>query len=375
MKIPEKVEHKILSELGISDIYNNPNLFSEKIDNLRKQMIHLSQDFAKLKPTESQYQDAYFAFNFPQNFVKAMLVINKTYNLYKIPLIKDKIKILDLGCGEGAAMFGLYYGLKNIKPDMSIYFTGVDIENNLLNRCGSLLEWLQHLYGNVHFDILKKSASDFITDYSGEYDIIIISNVLVEIFSENNIPINFVKKIIRLLQSNGIIIIIEPALKPLTRRLMEFADRLKKESIGYILLPCLHHNPCPLLQKKNEWCHQSIKWTPPEYLQILNQPLYRKIEYLKFSYLVVSKQNYDYIQDNKYAVISRLFKEKGRKRALLCSKDGVVELVKLDRDKDRKNQDFDIISMGDIVQMEKEIRTRKLYWKIVKDTEIKRLDF
>ncbi len=375
MKIPEEVEHKILSELGITDIYNNPKLFSEKIDILRKQMAYLSQDFAKLKPTESQYQDAYFAFNFPQNFVKAMLVINKTYNLYKIPLLNDKIKILDLGCGEGAAMFGLYYGLKNIKPDMSIYFTGVDIENNLLNRCGLLLEWLQHLYGNIRFDTLKKSALDFIIDCSGEYDIIIISNVLVEIFSENNIPINVMKKIIRLLQSNGIIVIIEPALKPLTRRLMEFADWLKKESIGYILIPCLHHNSCPLLQKKNEWCHQSIKWTPPEYMKILNQPLYRKIEYLKFSYLVISKQNYGYIKDNTYAVISRLFKEKGRKRALLCRKDGVVELVRLDRDKGKKNQEFDIISMGDIVQMEKEIRTRKLYWKIVKDTEIKRLDF
>lgn len=375
MRIPEEVENKILSELGIPDIYNNPKFFSAKIDNLRKQMTHLSQDFAKLKPTESQYQNAYFAFNFPQNFVKAMLVINKIYDLYKVPLLKDKIKILDLGCGEGAAMLGLYYGLKNIKPDISIYFTGVDIENSLLNRCRLLLEWLQHLYGNVHFDTVNKPVLGFITDYSGEYDIIIISNVLVEIYSEHKIPINFMKKIIRLLQSNGIIIIIEPALSPLTRRLMEFADRLKKENIGYILLPCLHHSPCPLLTKKNEWCHQSIEWTPPEYLRILNQPLYRKIEYLKFSYLVISRQNYDYIKDNKYTVISRLFKEKGRKRALLCSRDGVVELVRLDRDKDRKNQEYDSTSMGDIVQMEKEIRTRKLYWKIVKDTEIKRLDF
>lgn len=143
MKLPEEVENKILFELGIHEISNNPKFFSEKIEILRKQFVNLSQDFTRFRPTESQYQDAYFAFNFPQNFMKVWIVINKIY------------------------------------------------------------------------------------------------------------------------------------------------------------------------MKKNEWCHQSIKWTPPIYMNVLNQPLYRKIEYLKFSYLVISGQSYDTIKDNKYLVISRLFKEKG----------------------------------------------------------------
>ncbi|MGQ9665469.1 MAG: small ribosomal subunit Rsm22 family protein [bacterium] len=375
MKLPEEVENKILSELGISGIYNDPQFYSKKLDTLREKMVYLSQDFARLRATESRYQDAYFAFNFPQNFVKSWIIFNKIYKFYNVPLPKDTIKILDLGCGEGAAMLGLYYGLKNIESGADLYFTGVDTDNNFLYRCRAMLEWLQNLYGNINFNTIKKSLLDFIIDNQDEYDIIIISNALAEIFSKNTIPTNFVRTVIRHLKKDGIFIIIEPALKSLTRRLMEYTNRLKVNNIGYILLPCLHHNPCPLLSKRNEWCHQSIKWTPPEYMNILNQPLYRKIEYLKFSYLVISVQDYDAIKDNKHLVISRLFKEKGRKRVLLCNKDGIVELVRLDRDKDRKNQEFDNISVGDIVQIEKELRKRQLFWEIISDTVIKRLDF
>ncbi|MEO0127903.1 MAG: small ribosomal subunit Rsm22 family protein, partial [candidate division WOR-3 bacterium] len=215
----------------------------------------------------------------------------------------------------------------------------------------------------------------FIQRDKNNYDFIILSNALTEIFKSEKVPLSFIKSLFERLKKFGIIILIEPALKTLTRRLMKLHNDIIVNRIGFILSPCLHNSKCPGLHKKEEWCHQSIKWNPPEYLKMINQKLFRKIEYLKFSYLIISNYNFNSLPANHYPVISRLSIEKGRIKCFICTEGGIVELIRLNRERSVINESFDHVCMGDIIEINNPLMNKSKIWKISRDTNIKRLDF
>ncbi|MGB9720626.1 MAG: small ribosomal subunit Rsm22 family protein [bacterium] len=376
MNLPEEIEGKITAILNIQDVQDDFPTYQKTIDRLRRQLICLSEDFAHSRHSESEYNDAYFAYNFPQNFMKTMLVVNRLFNLYEVSVPEDRLHILDLGCGDGAGMLGCYYGInKKSQNRLQFSLTGVDTSRTLLTRCKTLADWFRKTNSNIDVKISGESLQHFISRNQEKYDIVILANILTEIFQSEKIPVSFIKKIFHLLNRNGIIILIEPALKKLTTRLMQLRNEVIENELGSVLLPCLHSGSCPGLLRKNEWCHQSIRWNPPDYLKILNQKLYRKIEYLKFSYVVLKRGKNDPLEKNQYLVISRLSKEKGRKRFLICSEHGIIELVKLDRDTSLMNKEFDNVCLGDIVFINNAIKTKTPSWKVLKQTDIKRLDF
>ncbi len=374
MKLPKEIERFICLELNILDKNKELSAYEKRIADLRKQMVMLSDNYTRSLVTDSKYADAYFTLNFPLNFMKSYFVTNRLINLFENLVSKNQMTILDLGCGEGGGMFGLFYALNDSQPNCSFTMTGVDISNRSNDRCRRLYDHLSKKFHNMAMQLITQSANSFIKKTNKIYDFVIISNALIEIFQSDTIPPNALNDILSLTSEDGILLIIEPALKKTTRRLMLLHDNITNDS-SRILLPCLTNYPCPLLPKKHEWCHQSIQWTPPDYLQYINQSLYRKIEYLKFAYLVVSKHKYPLINADLYPVISRLYKEKGRKRCFICSKTGIVELMRLNRDQNSSNHDFDHFSIGDIIKIENVSRIRPLFWRITEKTRTKRLDF
>ena len=374
MKLPEEIERKILLELHLDGIYTNPEIYQEEIDKLRKELINQSCIFTLEYRVVKEYADAYFCYNFPQNFLKSFILAKKFFNIFK-SFVPEEIKILDIGCGDGAGMFGLYYFMHKQKPKTKFQLTGVDINDIFLKRCEAMADWFKEKDSHIDVELVKESAQKFVQKDKKNYDFIILSNTLAEIFQSEKIPLSFIRSLLKHLKEKGVIIIIEPALKNLTRKLMELREDIITHKTGKILLPCLHNNRCPGLNKKEEWCHQSIKWIPSDYLKIINQKLFRKIEYLKFSYLIISSPKYNPPPYNFYPVISRLSIEKGRKRCLICTEDGIVELIMLNRERSLANGEFEQVSLGDIIEINEPVKIKFRIWKIGKDTGIKRLDF
>jgi ribosomal protein RSM22 (predicted rRNA methylase) len=142
---------------------------------------------------------------------------------------------------------------------------------------------------------------------------------------------------------------------------------------GQVLLPCLHSENCPLIniRKQKDWCHQSILWDPPDYMNILNQGLNREIDRLKFSYLVITQENFPGHDFNAFLVISNLLKEKGKKRCFLCTPTGRVELVRLNKLKCPTNSEFDKILKGDIISFTNILQTKPHHWQIAENTKVK----
>jgi hypothetical protein len=99
------------------------------------------------------------------------------------------------------------------------------------------------------------------------------------------------------LEDEGLIILIEPALKLQSRKLLELRRDLlmefqKQEGSKYqVLLPCLGHQTCGALQKADDWCHEEVSWWRPPYFRILDQMAGLDRKTLPFSYLVISKSS------------------------------------------------------------------------------------
>jgi hypothetical protein len=121
---------------------------------------------------------------------------------------------------------------------------------------------------------------------------------------------------------------------------------------------------------RKEWCHQSVPWTPPDFIRIINQGINREIEVLKFSYLVIAKHARQLKSPRGYSVISHLLKEKGKRHCYICTPNGRVELVRLNRSRSEKNADFDRLGKGAIVKLIDVVYKKDNLWQIEKGSGV-----
>ncbi len=373
MRLLHGIEQKILEILGMPKLSTrNISAHTKRLNEIRKQMHNLSHDFARLKSTEEKYADAYFAYNFPMNVMKVIIVAEELQDIYsELFSSTTQLNILDVGCGDGAGMLGLYSCLNDSN---NISFTGIDASSLMLKRARGLMGWLKDRDSSVDVKFVKRQISpNLFKESKQRFDIILFANSLAEIFQNDKISPKFMEQVLKCMTRDGIVIIIEPALKKFSRRLMNLRTEIIETRKSSILLPCLHTNPCALLnvRKQREWCHQSISWEPPDFMKIINRGLNREIEHLKFSYLVIAKKDYKKSICNGFRVISRVLKEKGKKRCFLCTPNGRVELVRLDKSKNTVNTPFDEIIKGDIIALKRVIQKRPQYWQIQEDTVVK----
>lgn len=368
MTLPPEIEKAILDILHIHEIQpHTTKIHRKRLDHIRKQLRTLSDDFAQRRPSENSYPDAYCAYNFPMNFMKTMIVGKEIRTVFPGRFKREQISILDIGCGEGAGMLGLYYALKDSK-EISLH--GIDTSVLMLKKCRHVIEHVRP--ERIRLELRKHDASNGLLKTKHEYDVVILANSLAEMFPDTIIPIRFIHRLFRNVNDAGIIIIIEPATKQLSRRLINLRNEITADKKIHVLLPCLHDSECPLhdIRKHREWCHQSITWQPPELMSIINQGLHREINVLKFSYLVLAQKNSLITPDDQYRVISNLLREKGKQRCFICTRTGRVELVRLNRDSTECNRTFEQIRKGDVISCEHMTQRRTDYWQVVRDSAI-----
>jgi SAM-dependent methyltransferase len=365
----------ILQGLGMPDLnHKTKPRYRQRLHKIRKQMTMLSNDFASSIPTESNYSDAYFAYNFPMNLMKTTVIVQQIRS-WCAGLFSNKrrVSVLDIGCGEGAGMLGFYYGFRNHGDVRAFDLVGIDGSRKMLRRAKALAAWTRKSDRRLKTRFLNQSIdSAYRCEPKGRFDVILLVNSLAEIIHEDVIPTQFIKAVARCLGDDGLIIIIEPALKRLAHRVMRLRNYLANQKALRVLLPCLHDSDCALLhaEKRSEWCHQSVSWSPPDFLKIINQGLNREIDILKFAYLVLAKSGFRLIRPQGHLAISQLLTEKGKKRCFLCTPAGRVELVRLNRARTSCNESFDKIKKGSVVEV-KDATIKKLsYWQVKDNTII-----
>jgi len=213
----------------------------------------------------NEYLGTYFPLSFTEGYcaIADMLKNDIIYNMYDN---KDKIKILDIGSGQGGYSLGTIWAFKASFPDKQIFVLAVDGNSEYLMRLKRLHEKL--LTNREQYTIFKCNHNFIIDDFGlnfpekvfqQKYDLIISSKFLLELFDENKPEMNpwklFVKESESLLESGGFLLINEverPMVKLEDGTGKHFVtDELKKGLRGYLMennqLKICFPIPCSLL--------------------------------------------------------------------------------------------------------------------------------
>jgi ribosomal protein RSM22 (predicted rRNA methylase) len=141
------------------------------------------------------------------------------------------------------------------------------------------------------------------------------------------------------LAPEGVLILVEPALRQTSRGLLQVRDRLIERGL-VVIAPCMLQGPCPALNRERDFCHDSAP------------AIVSKRSRVDFSYVVLRRQNAVLANPLHYRVVSDPMKDKGRLRLFVCGNAGRYMVTRLDRHRTKENQGFDELTRGELTKIE-----------------------
>lgn len=176
------------------------------------------------------------------------------------------------------------------------------------------------------------------------------------------------------LTEDGVLVLIEPALRETSRELLEVRDVLV--SRGHrILAPCLCEGPCPALERERDWCHSERSWEPPEVVSAIMRAAGLRKESLKMSYLILGGERVVDGLDRSpelFRVVSDALHSKGRFHYIGCGARGRQGITMLKRHKGKALKTFKRLERGDIVRLSA-LEEKGDGWHVGGESEVERV--
>lgn len=311
---------------------------------------------------------AYNLYFMPSNLFRVASVFSELLT-YGMSFPKDT-QLLELGTGPGAGLAGFLASLKyssGHKPDQ-IKAALVEQDVKQLKFAEQFIEsYHEFLDTNTQLTInpFRRKidlSSGLLPERAPQFDVILMSFFLNEFDEENQEIQSQISKLFhKHLNENGVIVIIEPALKQQSRKLLHLRKLLiashKKDENFKVLLPCLGSQNCGAFAKEEDWCHEEVSWWRPPYFRVIDKKANLDRKSLPFSYLVISKskQSLDEILPNlpgkkasRSRLVSPLHKVKNRVEFFVCDEKEKRRITQA-----KKNTDLELIR-GDITTLDQD---------------------
>ncbi len=335
----QKLESLIVSSVFGAEVlqqFEQGDISNKNYDAYLPEILKLSEvyNFPENKNssilTSQKSLEAYMLYFLPINFYKLSELIKRT----KLP--KDRIhKVLDFGCGPGSG------GLA-----ASDYF-GKNAALHLYDLSDRATQMAQNLIENYCPGVKCKIEN---SNWKKEkFDLIIAANAINEIKEEDKKAV--LDDLVSSLSDNGVLLILEPALKVKTKLAMQTRDYiLSTDENLCVLFPCTHNLPCPMLiDTEDDWCHGSMSWQSCKLIRQIDKLTGFNKHRLKYSAFIFQKG----IQSvTGFRIVDIPRKDKTGFSARLCGEDFYAVSKLLKRNRNENNKMFEKADLFDLLKIE-----------------------
>ncbi len=358
----------------------SPEELKSLVSNVSRLSTLLTRERESLPPAylkDPGLRNAYVRYYLPANEKKVQLALSELALHPGGLLPQDRLRVLDLGAGPGTALLGMlaFFLRQPRRPSLSC--TAVDRVAENLRAAGELFAaYCADNSIQAALVPVRAELEGIERAVEGTFDLILMSNVLCELFPLDEDRVNkrtgFVRAVLsRLLSDTGSCIIIEPALRETSRELLAVRDGLAAEGFS-VYAPCLATLACPARANPKDWCHEDIPWDPPSLIREIDRLTGLRKDSLKFSYLVLRKDGRslaDLFGRDCFRVVSEPLRSKGKIEFYICGTGGRKMITRLDKDRTEANRLFEEMKRGAIVGFERLIDEGKRF-KVGPETEI-----
>jgi SAM-dependent methyltransferase len=304
-------------------------------------------------------------FYLPRDSAKILSPLGELARAGLLP--KRRWRVLDLGAGLGTTTLGAARVAGHLGvPGLDVL--ALDRDARALDAFVELAK--EHEALGVAPITLNARALD-VTRLSdlreGPFDLVLAGLVLNELDLETRHRV--IESVAPLLAPDGAFVILEPALREITRGLHVLRDRIDADasaraalaesattalSSWNVFAPCLRRGPCPMLETERDWCHEDEPFALPPKLAAVARDASLRFERLTYAYLTLRKDGQTLRQlvgEDARRVVSMPLVSKGKRELLVCDDAGRTLLRRLDREASEANADFGDSYRGDVLRV------------------------
>jgi len=302
-------------------------------------------------PSSRDVLQARLRFYFARDLPKIAYPLAELATAGRLP--KGTWRVLDLGAGLGTTSVGASLFARQAGLAKRMRLDAIDFSAAAL----AALERLAELGVPATVRTFPLDLRRFEEPLADErYDLVLLGLVLNELDEADALAL--LRRARARLAPGGAMVILEPALRELTRRLMALRDRLAGEGWP-IFAPCPHRGPCPMRERARDWCHEERPFElPPPFAEVAAAAGLRDRK-STFAYLTLAPGpslaeavllSADGLTRR---VVSSRLASKGKLERLVCGADGTLQKVmRLRRHADEANRGFDEARRGDLLRYE-----------------------
>ncbi len=272
------------------------------------------------------------------------------------------LRVLDVGAGLGASTWGLARLLASRGARGALDVTMIDDDASALSLARRIAD-ARRREGDidVRVEMIAERASAA-RAWAARFDVILVGQALGEIDARDDAQIALLRGLLdRALADDGVLVVVEPALRDRTRRLQRVRDALAKTG-ATIFAPCLHQNACPMLADETAWCHEDIAIDLPVDVARIARSAGLRWQGLTFSYLVLRKDGQALrarVARGAQRVVSLPIVTKGKRELFLCGDDGALRrAMRLDRDGEKRDA-WATAERGDVLAFDPPLSTEE----------------